>query len=133
MFGSWGVSQDALHDAAIGNLETLSKDVAIEPNRPASGAGRFIAIAPNDSYDATRLLLPGFRARLLAALGDAAYAAIPNRYFLVAWSRDDASHARFVAQIEKDVRNRPYPLTDTLFFISKDGVRPATAAERRGD
>ncbi len=82
MFGSWGVSQDALHDAAIGNLETLSKDVAIEPNRPVSGAGSFIAIAPNDSYDATRLLLPGFRARLLAALGDAAYAAIPNRDFL---------------------------------------------------
>jgi uncharacterized protein YtpQ (UPF0354 family) len=131
-FESWGIANDLLHDTAIANLEALSLKVAIEPMRPPDGAGRFVAIATRDTYDATRLVLPGFRARLMAALGETFFVGIPNRDFLVAWSSDFSRFANIVAQIEKDARQQPYPLTDAVFVVSRDAVRPATAVELRG-
>lgn len=52
--------------------------------------------------DAARLLLPAFRSHI----ADFVYAGIPNRDFLLLWSRDFAVHARFVAQIKKGAQTR---------------------------
>ena len=83
------------------------------------------------SADCTAQTSCGFLDRV-ASHETVVYAGITNRDFPVAWSRDYGNHARFVAQIEKDVRSRPYPLTDALVVIAREGVRPATAIERRG-
>jgi uncharacterized protein YtpQ (UPF0354 family) len=125
----WAMAIDTIHATAIANLEKLSVDVPIEPKRAGAGAGYFATVQQRDAYDAARLLLPEFRARVLSKLGDFVFAGIPNRDFLVLWSRDFAAHAGFVAQIRKDSQNRPYPLTDEIFVITADGVRPATSAE----
>ena len=37
-----------------------------------------------------------------------------------------------VARVVKDFGQEPYPITDTIFRVDRDGVRPATADERRG-
>jgi len=126
----WGVTVDTIQPTAIGNLEVLSKDIPIKVT-PASagGPGAFAAIVQRDGYDAARLLLPAFRSRVIAALGDFVYAGIPNRDFLVVWSKDFAAHAGFVAQIKKDVQTRPYPLTEEIFVVTPAGVRPASHAE----
>jgi hypothetical protein len=126
----WGVTIDTIHPTTIANLEALSKDIPIKV-RPASGGapGGFAAVDQHDAYDAARLLLPQFRSRIIAELGDFVYAGIPNRDFLVVWSRDFAAHAGFVAKIKKDSQTQPYPLTDEIFVITASGVRPATRAE----
>jgi hypothetical protein len=59
------------------------------------------------------------------------YVGIPNRDFLIAWSSDFSGFAAFVAQIGKDARQQAYPVSGALFVVSRDGVRSATAAERR--
>jgi hypothetical protein len=79
--------------------------VTIEPKSPATGVGHCVAIAIKDRHDATRLLLPGIR--LMAALGDFVYAGIPDRDFLVAWSRDYSYYEQFIDQIAQDFQRRP--------------------------
>jgi uncharacterized protein YtpQ (UPF0354 family) len=129
MLVPWGVDSQRVHDTAVANLEALSKGVEIEL-REARGGGRFTAIDTDDSYDAARLVLPGFRGRLLDALGAPIFVGIPNRDFLVAWSAD-APFAAFADRVTKDSRERPYPITDAVFRVDRDGVRAATAEDRR--
>lgn len=129
MLGPWSVDSQRVHDTAVANLEALSEDVEIEVSK-ARGGGRFTAIDTDDSYDAARLVLPRFRDRLLSALGTPIFAGIPNRDFLVAWSAD-APFAIFADQVAKDFGKQPYPITDTIFHVDRDGVRTATAAGRR--
>jgi hypothetical protein len=78
MVDTWGITVDTMHDAALANLEALSKDVAIGPQSPAKGTGRHVVIATKDSYDATRLLLPGIRARLLRRSASSCMPAFPT-------------------------------------------------------
>jgi uncharacterized protein YtpQ (UPF0354 family) len=129
MLAPWGVDSQRVHDTAVANLEALSEDVEIEL-RKARGGGRFTAIDTDDSYDAARLVLPRFRARLLEALGTPIFVGIPNRDFLVAWS-SDAPFAVFADRVAKEAREQPYPITDTIFRVDRTGVRPATAEDRR--
>jgi uncharacterized protein YtpQ (UPF0354 family) len=129
MLEPWGVDSQRVHDSAVANLEGLSEDVEIELSK-ARGGGRFTAIDTDDSYDAARLVLPRFRARLLAALGTPIFAGIPNRDFLVAWSAD-APFSVFADRVAKDFGKQPYPITDAIFRVDRDGVRPATAEDRR--
>jgi uncharacterized protein YtpQ (UPF0354 family) len=129
MLGPWSVDSQRVHDTAVANLEALSEDVEIEL-REARGGGHFTAIDTDDSYDAARLVLPRFRARLLAALGTSIFAGIPNRDFLLAWSAD-APFGLFADKVAKDFGQQPYPITDTIFHVDGDGVRAAKAAGRR--
>lgn len=130
MLAPWGVDSQRVHDVAVANLETLSEDVDIEVRQVRDG-GRYTAIGTGDSYDAARLVLPRFRGRLLAALGEPFFAGIPNRDFLLAWSAD-VQPAKFVERVVEDSRQQPYPITGTIFRIDRQGVRPATAKERGG-
>ena len=129
MLAPWGVDSQRVHDVAVANLEALSEDVEIEL-REAKGGGRFTVIDTDDTYDAARLVLPRFRGRLLAALGEPFFAGIPNRDFLVAWSAD-APSGKFVERVAEDSRQQPYPITGTIFRVDRQGVRPVTAAELR--
>ncbi|CAN5459423.1 hypothetical protein BH10PSE6_BH10PSE6_10060 [soil metagenome] len=127
----WGVAVQSVDETAIANLDALSAPVPIEVHEPKRGAGLFAYFQTMDSYDAARLLLPRFRGRLLAALGDVAFVGIPNRDFLVAWSPDFGPFAKLVARVGEDFRQQPYAITDTIFVADRSGVRPATAAELR--
>jgi uncharacterized protein YtpQ (UPF0354 family) len=129
MLETWSVDSQRVHAAAVANLEALSEDIEIEL-REARDGGRFTAVDTDDSYDAARLVLPRFRARLLEALGTPFFAGIPNRDFLVAWSAD-APFAAFADRMAKDYGEQPYPITDTIFRVDRDGVRAATAEDRK--
>ena len=127
----WKVKLDQIHEAAVANLESLSEAVPLEISE-ARGGGRFLVVDTNDSYDAARLVLPRFRGRLLAALGEPIFVGIPNRDFLVAWSANNAQFVQLVARVVEDFGQQPYPITDRIFHVDRQGVRPATASERRG-
>ena len=127
----WKVDLKRVHDTAVGHLDDLSEEVEIEVNF-VRGGGAFTTIETNDSYDAARLVLPRFRARLLAALNVPVFIGIPNRDFLVAWSANSAQFTNHVASVVENFREQPYPITDIVFRIDHSGVRPATATERGG-
>lgn len=129
MLEPWRVDSQRVHDTAVANLEALSEDVQIEL-RKARGGGLFTVIDTDDSYDAARLVVPALRDGLLDALGTPIFVGIPNRDFLLAWSAD-APFATFANRVAKDFTEQPYPITDTIFYVDHDGVRAATADDRR--
>jgi hypothetical protein len=119
----WGVDLATLRATAFENLERASRDL---PVAASDGDDRLLAIELGDGYDATRLLLPGFRRFAAEKLGDPFVAAIPNRDVLVLWSKSASPgfQAQVRAEVEASFRDRAYPLTDRLFEASAAGVAP---------
>ena len=95
-------------------------------SRPRRGATELLAVEIGDGYDATRLLLPGFRRFAAERLGDPYFAAIPNRDVLVLWSKSASPEfqARVRAQVAESFRGGAYPLTERLFEAGAAGVSP---------
>ena len=128
---AWAVARSEVETQAVANLENLSGAVTLSP-RPNAEAGAFVTVDMSDGYDAARLLLPRFMARLRASLNvSSAFVGIPNRDFLVAWTPDFAARRGFAAKIAEDAQRRPHPLTDALFVSSDTGVRLAERSEMR--
>jgi uncharacterized protein YtpQ (UPF0354 family) len=129
MLERWSVDSQRVHDTAVSNLEALSVDVQIEVRKVRAG-GLFTVIDTDDSYDAARLVVPSLRDGLLDALGMPIFVGIPNRDFLLAWSAD-APFTALASRVAKDFTEQPYPITDAIFYVDHDGVRAATAEDRR--
>lgn len=118
----WGVPVPEIGRLALANLEAASQGV---PLSGTGGADRLITSEVGDGYDASRLLLPGFRRYVLRELGGAGYAAIPNRDVLVIWSESasPAFQEAVFKSVEESHRTEPYPLTLRLFRLDREGVR----------
>jgi len=130
MLDSWKIGRDEIETIAIENLETISSAIALKAEDGDSGS--YLAVDTSDGYDAVRLLLPQFMNRLRATLkAPAVFVGIPNREFLVAWTPDFSKRRGFAAQVARDARARPHPLTDALFVASKTGLRLASSSELR--
>jgi len=129
-FEKWGISNDELEQAAMANMARIAKVGKIGF---AVGDGKigYAVINTGDSYDATRILLPTIQAAISKALGGTAFAAIPNRAFLIAWPSGSAVHAQIVDQVGRDFRTKSHALTDEIFVIDQRGVRLATDAEKQ--
>jgi hypothetical protein len=55
------------------------------------------------------------RERIAARLGSPFFMAVPNRNFLVCWSRDFGKAAEFAKQVTRDFGSRPHPLSPEVF------------------
>jgi uncharacterized protein YtpQ (UPF0354 family) len=126
----WQVKEDALFKRAIQNLEMLSLDIELH-TQPAGGegVGYFLAVTEGDSYDAARLLLPGFRKRIADKLGEPFLAAVPNRDFLVCWSTEYSHGAAFAKKVEEDFNTQPYPLSPKVYLAFVDRVEPTAITQ----
>ena len=124
----WSVDEEAVHAAAIENLDAISRDVAIEPHAAHSGSGLVVFIQDKDGYAAARLLAPKFMARMGETLGPEHYVGAPARDLLIAWSVDFSDKPAIAALVAKYAAGA-YAVTNELFVWSADGVRPMNAAE----
>lgn len=122
----WRATVEALHTAALENLDKAAAADAPLDVRPAEGAnarGTYTIVFTNDGYSAARLVLPAFKARLRKALGDGYRVVMPTRDSLVAWS-SDFTHAReLTAGALNDARKNAYPLSEHVLTIVGDELR----------
>ena len=81
---SWGIAVDALQEAAFRNLATWSATAAWTDE--VSGERRLISSDTGDGWDASRIILPEVRDRLVAELGGSGRVLIglPERHLLIA-------------------------------------------------
>lgn len=124
----WSVDEEAVHAAAIENLDAISRDVTIAPHAAHPGSGLVVFIQDKDGYAAARLLAPIFMARMGEELGPEHYVGAPVRDLLIAWSVDFSDKPAIAALVAKCAAGA-YAVTDELFVWSADGVRPMNAAE----
>ena len=118
----WNVTSDEIYRQALSNLGDASVELEIQGSE---GPERLLAIATGDGYDAARVLLPAVRELAAEQLGEPCYAGIPNRDFLILWSRSNSNefHRLTRDQIRSDHQSQPYPLTADIFLVTRKGIK----------
>jgi uncharacterized protein YtpQ (UPF0354 family) len=118
----WGLDADDLDDIARENLARYAPDLEIQIMDSAEG-GRAAIVSAQDGYDAARLLLGTLHERLSPELDGDFYVATPARDMFLALSADPPDFVdRIAKRVHVDFRRMPYPITNHLFVVTRDGV-----------
>ncbi|WP_165783221.1 DUF1444 family protein [Leptospira barantonii] len=117
---SWNVSEEELFRNAVDNLDRISRNVKFL--KVNSG---ILAIRMQDSYDASRILLPKLRERIAKRLGNDFEFALPKRDFLICWSRSLPQDVKkgLAEQVDLDFQSGAYSISKEVFVGNKEGIR----------
>jgi len=113
----WGRSVDEIDGIAISNLEKETNEnqkLLCEP----SGGQKLCGWASGDGYDATRMLVPGLRRKIVDALGGPAVYAVPLESVFVALTRNYADVIKNT--VLQQFTTGENPLSPEL-FVERDG------------
>lgn len=116
----WGVDEQEIHDAALDNLNETSKGMELQV---FPGPNAFAVVNSMDGFDAARIILPELREIFGGNIGIPFYFGVPNRDFLICWSKgaDAEFQHRMQSQISQDFDERPYPLSRSVFEALENG------------
>ncbi len=118
----WGVQSEDLEQISRENLARYRPDLQVRVVESETG-GRAAILSVLDGYDAARLLLDTLHSTLAPQLKGDFFVATPARDMFVAISRDPETFVDKVQQrVVRDYRRLPYPITDALFIVTRDGV-----------
>jgi hypothetical protein len=118
----WGLQIDDLDVIARENLDRYAPDLQIQLVDSSEG-GRAAIVARQDGYDAARLLLDSLHSRLAPELHGDFYVATPARDMFLALTCDPAEFVqRLYERVQHDFKRLPYPITDSFFVVTRDGV-----------
>jgi hypothetical protein len=119
----WNISPKESFNRAVANLDTdpMEMEVTI-----TDGTDRFIGLETRDGFDAVRILLPRVRDFASVKLGSSYLAGIPNRDFLILWSKDCSTRFQEYAleKIDTDYSIQNYPLTRAHFQVNQTSILP---------
>jgi uncharacterized protein YtpQ (UPF0354 family) len=117
----WGVSVEELDETARMNLAEHEPDLEVKVFHGDDGAAA--VFNTGDGYDASRLLLGHLHEKLAPELGREFLVAIPTRDVFIAFPLQPADFAdRLHKRVRVDYKKLPYPITDDLFLVARDGV-----------
>jgi hypothetical protein len=116
----WDVDYESIRETAFTNLHQRSQGIEM---MAFPGEDAFFIINTMDGFDAVRLLSPGIREVIAEHIGDPFFAGIPNRDFLICWSRSAAAdfQSKMALQVATDSDQRPYPLSRKVFEVTTGG------------
>ncbi|MCA9310008.1 MAG: DUF1444 family protein [Phycisphaerales bacterium] len=124
----WGIDVDELDRIARENLLRYSPELNFRVVTTDDG-GRAMILTEQDGYDASRLLLHGLFSDLAPRLGGDFYVATPSRDMLLAMSTaPEPFISKLKGRIDIDFARLPYPITNRLFYVTRDGVAGTQAA-----
>ena len=123
----WGLLPEDLDAIARENLDRYTPELDIQLVDSTEG-GRAAIVAAQDGYDAARLLLSSLHERLAPELDGDFYVATPARdMFLAMTYAPNEFVDRLYQRIKLDFKRLPYPITSSLFVVTRDGVAGTTA------
>ena len=116
----WGIEAASLRVAAFSNLHDRSQGIEM---MAFPGENAFYIINTMDGFDAVRLLSREVREVIAEHIGYPFYAGIPNRDFLICWSKnsDAEFQSNMSLQVATDSDQRPYPLSRRVFEVESSG------------
>jgi len=125
----WGLAADDLDVIARENLAQYSPQLEIQFVESTEG-GRAAIVAAQDGYDAARLLLNTLHERLAPELHGDFYVATPARDMFLALTCDPPEFVdRLAKRVQLDYKRLPYPITNQLFVVTRDGVAGTVTKE----
>jgi uncharacterized protein YtpQ (UPF0354 family) len=118
----WGLQSEDLERIARENLARYTPNLSVQLIDSTEG-GRAAIVSAQDGYDAARLLLDTLHQRLAPELHGDFYVATPARDMFLAMSCDPEEFVqRLHKRVQQDYRRLPYPITNHLFVVTRDGV-----------
>jgi len=124
----WGKQSDELDEVARGNLLRYTPTLEFRSLESDEG-GRALVLCLQDGYDASRLLLRNLFSQLAPRLGGDFLVATPSRDMFLAMGPDPGEFVdRVRNRVEHDFKRLPYPITNRLFYVTRDGVAGTIAA-----
>ncbi|PHQ79176.1 MAG: hypothetical protein COB69_08465 [Phycisphaera sp.] len=118
----WGMSCEELEQVARENLNNYTPELDMQFVESKEG-GHAAIIGEQDGYDAARILMGGLYNTLVDRLGPDFLVAIPARDMFVALSAGPSTFLqRLHRRVVQDYNRLPYPITDELFLVTRDGV-----------
>ncbi|MFI4898844.1 MAG: DUF1444 family protein [Phycisphaerales bacterium JB059] len=118
----WGIDLDQLEKIARENLDRYAPDLEMQIIESKEG-GKAVIVAEQDGYDAARLLMSDLFGKLAPRLGGDFYVATPARDMFIALSCEPKPFLnRLSGRIEEDYQRMPYPISKSLFYVTRDGV-----------
>lgn len=118
----WGLTAEDLDDLARQNLARYTPALEFRSLDSREG-GKAIVLALQDGYDASRLLLDNLFRHLAPELGGDFLVATPSRDMFLAMTPDPEPFvSRVKGRVDHDFLRLPYPITNRLFYVTRDGV-----------
>lgn len=116
---TWGASEDEIYQLAVKNLMEKSFNLEMTFVPPPNG---IVVVDTMDGFDAARVIVPEMQDFFAEKLGSVFYFAVPNRDFLICWSKqgDEEFQTSMKRQITNDFDKRPYPLSKSVFEFDKN-------------
>ncbi|MCA9306843.1 MAG: DUF1444 family protein [Phycisphaerales bacterium] len=118
----WHLTADDLEQVARENLRRYTPELEFRMLESDEG-GRAFVLSLQDGYDASRLLLDDLFLRMAPELGGDFLVATPSRDMFLAMSLDPEPFVnRVCRRVDEDYHRLPYPITNRLFYVTRDGV-----------
>lgn len=117
----WGVSEEDVRQAALGNMARLLEGV--EPEIEDIDGMKLAMIPVDSAFKASLVLAPNFKDFISPTLGWPVLAVIPCRDFVYILPESDSDLLnRMGAIVQEEYRNSGYPITTEVLRISDDGI-----------
>lgn len=118
----WGLTVEELDELARKNLRRYTPSLEFRALDSIEG-GHALVLSNQDGYDASRLLLEKLFERLAPEMGGDFLVATPSRdMFLALTPNPDVFVHRVKNKVDADYHRLPYPITNRLFYVTRDGV-----------
>jgi uncharacterized protein YtpQ (UPF0354 family) len=125
----WGVTPAELEHIARDNLRDATPHLELRSLESDDG-GHAMLLSLQDGYDASRLLLQDVHRALAPELGQTFYAAAPSRDMLLAFACEPNGFVQRVRdRVHADYRRLPYPISNRLFLVCRDGIAGTVPAQ----
>ncbi len=122
----WGKTAEDLEEVARQNLDEYAPTLEFKALESDEG-GKAILLSIQDGYDASRLLLSSLFRTLAPEFGGDFMVATPSRDMFLAIAADEPGFISQVThKVEEDFNRLPYPITDRLFYVCRDGIAGTT-------
>lgn len=117
---NWEVDVSEIQRIAVENLASISGQIEMTYVPPPTA---MVVINTMDGFDTVRILDSYLRGFLTEKLGKSFFFGVPNRDFLICWSKSaDSEFQKTVRnQISTDFEERPYPLSRNIFELNEHG------------
>ncbi|MGP1271788.1 MAG: hypothetical protein ACTS22_00485 [Phycisphaerales bacterium] len=125
----WGVTVGELESIARENIDCYAPELDMQFVESKEG-GQAAIISEQDGYDAARLLMTDLYPTLSPRLGPDFLVAVPARDMFVALSAGPTPFLRRLhRRVVQDYNRLPYPITNRLFLVTRDGVAGTVHAD----
>ncbi len=117
-----GIAQKFIAPEAAATAERVLESIKPRFVRDQNGVIQYAALESTNPLTASAVLAPGFAKKFASTLGPDLLVAMPNRYLLLVFSRQDQAAKKMSETIISGYLGSNYPVSREIFSLEKNGT-----------